>query len=299
MISYGKAEYIPDLKLMWNKVFGDTESYLDAFFNQVYKDENTLVYLEDGIIVSALYMVPYTFMQNSIEYEIVYLYALATEPAYRGRKIMSQLIEKSLDISRGRDYALSVLIPAQNSLFGYYRQFGFEEGFSQVKITKSLIEIESYLESQLIHQQEISHGEITLHVAEANQVWDIYLKSIKSSFEGILLSKEQNDFYVEELLKEGGEVLVFQMNGNPDGYALLQLVKDEDDLRIYETNVDAKSLTEFYKAMIKRYSFKTITFYQPVCFGEKETNANRKSFAMVKNLKGLHLKSPFINRVLM
>ena len=297
MISYGKYEYIPALKIMWHKIFGDSESYLNSFFGKVYKDENTLVDIENGNVVSVLFMIPYKFIANGKETKIVYLYALATEPAYRGRKIMAKLIQKSLDLSAKRGYALSVLIPADDSLFEYYRQFGFEEYFERVLITKTIADIENEQTNKGFEIQEIGHIPMELIKADAKQIWATYSHSDIFASEGILLSEEQNEYYIEELKSEGGQAYVFKMAGNKDGYALLQL--HDDNLLILETNVDADNLKLFYEALYRKYKFKAVTFYQPICFDEEEIKPYKKSFAMAKSLNGMNVKNPFINRVLM
>ena len=297
MISYGKSEYIPELKIMWHKIFGDSESYLNSFFNKVYVDENTLVDIENGNVVSVLFMIPYKFIANGKETEIVYLYALATDPAYRGRKIMSKLIQKSLDLSTERGYALSVLIPADDSLFEYYRQFGFEEYFERVLLTKTIADIEDEQTNKGFKIQEVGHEQIELVMADAEQIWTAYAHSEIFSSEGIVLSREQNEFYLEELKSEGGQAYVFDMDGNKDGYALLQLLGD--NLLVLETNVDADNLKLFYEALYRLYKFKAVTFYQPICFDEAEIKPYKKSFAMAKSLNGINVNNPFINRVLM
>ena len=297
MISYGKYEYIPELKIMWHKIFGDSESYLNSFFGKVYKDENTLVDIENGNVVSVLFMIPYKFIENGRENKIVYLYALATDPAYRGRKIMSKLIQKSLEISTKRGYALSVLIPADDSLFEYYRQFGFEEYFDRVLITKTIADIENEQTNKGFEIQEIGHPSIELTKADSEQIWSAYSNSEIFASEGIILSKEQNEYYMEELKSEGGQAYVFDMDGNKDGYALLQLLGD--NLLVLETNVDADNLKLFYEALYILYKFKAVTFYQPICFDEAEIKPYKKSFAMAKSLNGINVNNPFINRVLM
>ena len=302
MISYGKYEYIPALKIMWHKIFGDSESYLNSFFGKVYKDENTLVDIENGNVVSVLFMIPYKFIANGKETKIVYLYALATEPAYRGRKIMAKLIQKSLDLSAKRGYALSVLIPADDSLFEYYRQFGYEEYFERAMITKTIADIDKEQTNKEqtnkgFKIQEIGNTPMKLVKADAEQIWAAYSHSEIFASEGIILSKEQNEYYIEELKSEGGQAYVFKMSGDKDGYALLQL--RDNNLLVLETNVDANNLKLFYEALYRLYKFEAVTFYQPICFDEAEIKPYKKSFAMAKSLNGINVKDPFINRVLM
>lgn len=288
MILYSKSDYIPHLKAMWKNIFGDNDKYLDAFFNKVYIDENTLVHVENHRVVSSLYMIPYKMPADGGEKKVVYLYALATDPAYRGRGIMSRLIKKSLEISAQRGYSLSALIPAEESLFEYYRQFGYRECFTKTTITKTIEQIEMEAEG---------HEALVLNKANERQIWDAYTKSEFYSSECIILSEEQNKFYIETLLSEGGEALIFDTGQKKNGYALLK--QEDRKILIYESNVDKCTLPSFFAALLKKHNFTSATFHQPICFGENEIKSNTKQFAMAKSLDGTTLTKPFINRVLM
>lgn len=286
MISYGKPEYIEDLKMLWRKTFCDSKTYVDLFFEKIYLAENTLVFVENDRVVSALYMIPYKLLKDGRENSIAYLYALATDPEFRGRKIMSMLITKSLDICKERNYALSVLIPAEDSLLGFYRNFGYEECFEQVKITKTLAEVREEAKNQIPAD----------HIkADAGQIWNAYSRSRFFDSECVILSEEQNEFYIEVLEKEGGEAWLLKTGGK-EYYALLNRVKD--NISVYETDLDSAGLKPFYAALLKEFDFKTLTFYQPLYFNEEETRAFKRPFAMSKNLAEIDLNKPFLNRVL-
>jgi len=293
MISFGRPEHIPHLKALWHKVFGDSREYLDAFFNTFFRPENTLVFTEGGFPVSALYMVPYTILTDSGEKQVSYLYALSTEPSYRGKGIMSKLIEKSLELSRDRGYSLSVLIPSEPSLFGYYSRFGFKKCFDRVTITRTI---------ERIKKEAEGYKPIKLERADAGRIWDAYIKSRFYASGCIILNEEQNRFYTETLEAAGGEAVTFEIDKENDGYALLQPV--DGKLIIHESNVTSGVLPSFYAALIEKYSFSkysfsTLVFHQPICYDKEEVKLNAKPFAMAKSLDGTTLANPFINRVLM
>ena len=286
MITYGKSEYVEELKLLWQDTFGDSRRFINSFFANVYNEENTLVAVEDGHAVASLYMIPYKMLIGDNAENIVYLYALATDPSYRARGIMSSLIQKSFDISSERNYSLSVLIPARESLVEFYRKFGYEYCFNKVMITKSFA---------YIKKQSTNHKPIKLTKANAKQIWNIYKNSIFTSEGSIILSEAQNTFYIEEFEKEGGEAVVF-CDGEKDYYALLMQAGNE--IIIYESNIDASVINQFYATLIEKYHFQSVSFYQPICFPDEETKNNRQSFAMAKSFTEVSLKDTFINRVL-
>lgn len=65
------------LKALWREVFGDSDEYINTFFQNIYRTGMASVVEEDGAIVAAAYAVPFVGVR--------YIYAVATLPEYRGR----------------------------------------------------------------------------------------------------------------------------------------------------------------------------------------------------------------------
>lgn len=287
MIARATREQIPELRALWQNVFGDGPTFLDPFFTRVFVPDNTLVWTESGRVVSALYILPYTIPNGGEMLRAAYLYALATEPAWRGRKIMSRLIEASFDLCAARGYALSMLVPAKDSLFGFYRGFGFTEFFERVRVEKTRQEL-----------AELGAGcaPVALVRAGTVRIWRQYRQSPFCADGCVTLTAEQNAFYIDILRSEGGEALNFSVDGTPY-YALL--VNRNDELILYETDADARALGPLCAALCQRYDFQRATFFQPLCFGKVETRRGRRPFAMAKLLQDVEIRQPFIGRVLL
>lgn len=287
MITFGKSAYTKELQALWQEAFGDSDEYLNAFFTSVYKDENTLVYVEGGRSAAALYIVPYTMPQKEGNIKIAYLYALATRPSFRGQGIMARLIERSFEICQKRGYRLLTLIPSERSLFDYYRRFGFEESFDRAVITKDI---------GAVRAAAVGAATLPLKKADADTVYDAYMKSGFYGSNCVVLTKEQNRFYIETLEREGGQALTFTVRGENDGYMLLAL--NGEELTVYETNADSAVLPALYASLLKEYAFSSLTFIQPFMFSDKELSAARKPYAMSRSFDGFYPEKPFINRVL-
>ena len=294
---------VSELKQLWKEVFGDSDEYLHTFFEKVYREENTLVHTENGKIVSALYMIPYKMIIDGKMQDIIYLYALATDYKHRGRGIMSTLIEEAHKIGTDRGYTLSVLIPAEKSLFDYYRKFGYE---TCVRFTKTSMTIEEMKltfgsrDCNCVVNAESDSFE--LHKANATEIWEAYFHSNYNQRDGIRLSQEQNEFYVNELVNEGGECVTFPMKDGSKGYALLKLV--DKTLTIYESNVDSDHIREFCRTLIEKYAFDKIVWNHPTWDNLKRGHLFDE-YAMLKKLKNIQIteipdnKELYINRVLM
>lgn len=129
-----------ELKNLWLKTFEDKEEYLDCFFENVFKTENTLVEIRDNKIAAALYMIPYKLVENGVVYNIIYLYALATDDKYKNQGIMTKLIEKARIYAKDNEYAGICLIPASAELIKFYEKRNFRKlyEFWQIHITKEV-----------------------------------------------------------------------------------------------------------------------------------------------------------------
>ncbi|MDR1357385.1 MAG: GNAT family N-acetyltransferase [Tannerellaceae bacterium] len=117
------------VKRLWQTVFEDSSEFVRFYFEQVYKDENTLVIEKDGQVVSALQMLPYTMTFYGEEIPVAYISGASTLPSERGKGLMKQLLNEAVLVMEKRNIALSILIPAGEKLFGYYRSQGYETVF--------------------------------------------------------------------------------------------------------------------------------------------------------------------------
>ena len=114
---------------LWKRSFDDTDAFVRLFFTHVYRKENALYIEQGGRIVSALQMLPYTMQFYGKEIPVSYIYGACTHPEERGKGWMSALIQKAFKVMAERHIALTVIIPAEKSLFDYYRRFGYTEAF--------------------------------------------------------------------------------------------------------------------------------------------------------------------------
>lgn len=138
MIQLSNEQIRPSIRSIWKEVFEDDNDYMDLYFAEKYKDENTLVAIEDSRVVASLQMLPYEISFYGVRIPFYYLAGLATLPDYRSRGLMGQLILKSHELMLQRGIPLSVLIPAEEPLFGYYSRFGYAQTFRKGDIAFGL-----------------------------------------------------------------------------------------------------------------------------------------------------------------
>lgn len=107
---------------LWKEVFGDSDCFIGQFMNRYYSKENLLFIEEGGTLRSMLHLVPF----NCNGKIIGVVYALATAASARSKGYATQLLQRAAETATKRGYAAIALIPAQESLFPYYRRQGFE-----------------------------------------------------------------------------------------------------------------------------------------------------------------------------
>jgi len=185
MIRFATDEDRQVLMEMWKICFGDTDEYIDLIFSNKYKNENTLIYFQEDKAVACLQMQPYSIRMYSEVIPFYYLVGLCTLPEYRNNGYMGKLINESFEVMKSRDVPLSILVPAEDWLYGYYEKFGFvqtfEKGVNPVNL-KSIIQ------------------EYPYNLNEAFNVFDAQYQH-----EDFTVLKTEKDFYiiVKEYIADG------------------------------------------------------------------------------------------------
>ena len=108
---------------LWQRVFGDGREFIDLFLSEVHKPENMLVRYGGGHVAAMLHIVEIETGYGPTGY----LYAIATDPAWRGRGLASELVTEAIATLRGRGARAVMLIPSEPSLKEFYARFGFED----------------------------------------------------------------------------------------------------------------------------------------------------------------------------
>ena len=112
-----------EMRQMWHEIFGDEIHEIDAFLIK-HSDAIPLIHKENNRVVSMLYVVPLEMWGK----RVAYIYAVATDPEYRGRGIASKLLAEALQIAeKSGKYDLAALIPSSTESKRLYERLGFED----------------------------------------------------------------------------------------------------------------------------------------------------------------------------
>lgn len=109
------------LRQLWKQAFGDTDAFLDSFFAFGFSPNRCRQLSIDGNVVSALYWFDCSYNGK----KIAYLYAVATDKAFRGRGLCPMLMEDTHRHLQSLGYAGALLVPVSESLFRFYEKLGY------------------------------------------------------------------------------------------------------------------------------------------------------------------------------
>lgn len=129
MIAFATNQTMPFVREMWKICFGDSDEYMELYFREKYRNENTLVYFDNNEAVASLQMLPYIFTFHQTEIPIAYFSGLCTLPEARKKGFMEALIRKAFEVLQQRQIPLAVLVPQEEWLLEFYDKFGFAKTF--------------------------------------------------------------------------------------------------------------------------------------------------------------------------
>lgn len=209
MIKFATENIRPFVRNMWKECFDDNDEFLDLHFTYKYKNENTLVYLDKGKSVASLQMFPYFIRFYNKKIPFYYLAGLCTLPEYRKKGYMAELIHASHRVMAQRAIPLSILVPAEEWLFGFYEKYGYQQVFNG-------------------NNTEVPIKKILNSSPDVETAYQIFDKQIQNK-----------DFYVQKDF-EDFKIIVdeYKMDGCPTKYnlsAMACIIDDDYLLDIYNS----------------------------------------------------------------
>lgn len=112
----------PELKRVWKAVFGDSDEYIDGYFDSLYSPGSAVVCEIGGRMAGAAHIIELGDLvtPEGDRQPCSVVYALGTLPEFRSRGVGTRLTAAAAEISsRGR---VGVICPAEPSLFDFYRK---------------------------------------------------------------------------------------------------------------------------------------------------------------------------------
>jgi len=127
---FAKNSDISSLKQIWSLCFKDEDSYIDFYYDNRFKPDETLLLTRSDTAAAMLSIFPVKLYIPSFgELDSSMLYAIATHPDSQGAGLASKLINSCNVRLKENNVSFSVLVPANTSLFAFYYRLGYMDGF--------------------------------------------------------------------------------------------------------------------------------------------------------------------------
>ena len=107
---------------LWKEAFGDSDAFLDNFDKTAFSPERYRSIIIDGKVVSALYFFDCEYANG----RVAYIYAVATDKAFRGQGLCRRLFDETHAYLAERGYTGAILCPGSESLFDFYKSMGYK-----------------------------------------------------------------------------------------------------------------------------------------------------------------------------
>lgn len=224
-----------ELILLWRTCFEDTAAGVSCFFDHWFLPENCAVCMQDGRIASALYMLPTVLTENGAEVKAHYIYAAATLPPFRGKGYMSGLlayVNEQVSPQKGQKY--SVLLPAQESLYAYYRKEGYVNFFQTRFVTLDRNVLKEYAKKGFSLKSDLKPD--AMHTIRSKML---------AKMEGAVLWDDSAIAYACEVNRIYGGKMIYSKGG----YALCR--EEQNVAEIMEMMVEEP---DFYNLMSNLYN---------------------------------------------
>lgn len=233
-IRYAKDSDIQSIKSIWDYCFDDEEKFVDYYFNNKYKSENTVVVDEGEDIVSSLQLNQYKINLNNKIYDTSYVVGVSTFPQVRGKGYMKNIMEFSLRELYKKNQLVSILMPIDYRL---YRKYGYEHCYDQLEYNIQIDDLKKFKTNGILNKAVES---------DAYKLVDIS-KDFLSNLNGNI---ERDEEYYKSLFKEieseNGHIYIHKGN-DYDGYIIYFLNGETMFIReLYYKNIDSlKSILKF------------------------------------------------------
>ena len=133
---------IPAMTEIWVNSFGDSAEYVGRFMDQRLPSSAALVLIDEGSVMSQLFLLPGEMSVSKKRLPALYLHAAATRTDGRGRGYMALLIEAAKEYAEKNGYMYIALVPGDDGLYDYYSRFGFYEAFKYRLLRLSRAELQ-------------------------------------------------------------------------------------------------------------------------------------------------------------
>ena len=113
--------HIPALRALWVQAFGDSEPFLNSFFQHGFACDRCRCVFREGEPAAAVYLFDGSFREE----KVAYLYALAVDAAHRKQGLSRLLLADTHAHLQQAGFVGAIMEPATAALREYYERLGY------------------------------------------------------------------------------------------------------------------------------------------------------------------------------
>ncbi|BBF45188.1 acetyltransferase [Lachnospiraceae bacterium KM106-2] len=265
-------EHESKLRKLWKDCFGDTENYMDFYFDEKPKDSVVFAIFDEEMLCSMLWLNPYEMYVNGQRKDAYYIVGVATDQNYRSRGFMRSLLLESFAFLYNKGDAFTYLMPAAEAIYAPYDfRFIYDKERLQVKEDLRIEEISPY---EVLSWKMLSASEKENAVIFVNEIL----------VQNFSLATARSVAYYDRLDHEmhacNGEVIVFYENGQMAG--IVPFMQEEGQVEVAEAVFQHKvSISVISAAIAKWYPEAKIGFLESYSL-DKQLSGEKKPMIMAR-----------------
>lgn len=196
----------PFLRALWQMCFGDSDSFLDYYYEKRFYPEFAVCTIEDDKLVNAMYSLPVNMYIRGVILPAAIIAGLSTAPDYRGRGYVNGAFELLVNELASKGIALAPHTPVKHDNY-------FKQGNFSATDTKFITGI---ADKPKIMPPNVNFG----RMSEIGKIYPIYL-NFSEKYSG-MLARSITDFKLkmDDLESDGGEFIIASKDGAIKGYSL-------------------------------------------------------------------------------
>jgi predicted acetyltransferase len=200
---YGEEQYKQVLIEMWKLCFpGDTLEFQTFYFDKIYRNEETLIALENEQLIASLQMIPYQIKLEDQIFPAIYIFGAMTHPDFQHKGYMGKLLKQTFEEMIQKHIPITFLIPQEERLFDFYAGYGYKKAFPwKLESISTWQTSPGKTEKNNLFVQYKSIEETDLET-----LYTIYSGFLNQKEQVVLKTKQQFRNILEDLFMEDGTV---------------------------------------------------------------------------------------------
>ena len=195
-----KNKYVNQAIDLYKRTFGDSDSFIKIIMERV---KSVSIDIVDNQVVSCAFYREKHILEDKKKIKTSFIFGVATDPYYRHQKRAHKVINGLLNYIKEKGYDRAFLAPANNRLYAFYSQFGFEK-YSFFEYKKGRIE-----DKYVIKQGSVENAEI---------IMKLFNKNARKLINCQIRNKAETEIKLKEVEADGGKIMLVLNNKKVVGY---------------------------------------------------------------------------------